>query len=218
MLPFLLIAVAARVGGWPTCATTHRGRNMSSTRPTASGLWKLDSCENAHTVDLQLAQHLSSIFASQSLLELGSGCGCYAARFERARPQSGPSEMMLLDGTENIATLTGGRVLARDLTLPLLLDRTFDWVLSLEVGEHIPRKYEQRFIHNLVTYAARGIILSWAIPGQGGTGHVNTRSNAYIKMTLARMGWALNDEASIAARANATFPWFTKSLMVYFKK
>src|SRR3990167_2025988 len=55
----------------------------------------------------------------------------------------------------------------------------FDGVLCLEVGEHIPKKYEQIFIDNIKRCEPKLIVLSWAIPGQGGNGHVNEQTNDY---------------------------------------
>ena len=209
---------AADTGGWPTCATVHNSKkhrnNTMTGRPAKNGMWTMPTCENAHVVDVPLAEHLSStLFRGGSLLELGAGCGCYGARFEGA--STPPSEMVLFDGTTNIDALTNGHVQPRDLSQPLSLGRKFDWVMSLEVGEHIPRQFEHTFISNIVNHATRGIVLSWAVVGQRGTGHVNTRSNAHIAAALAREGWAKDEQASQAARDVATMGWFKGSLGVY---
>jgi len=34
-----------------------------------------------------------------------------------------------------------------DLSLPKKFDEPFDWVMSLEVGEHLPHKFEDIFIN-----------------------------------------------------------------------
>ena len=209
---------AADTGGWPTCATVHNSKkhrnNTMTGRPAKNGMWTMPTCENAHVVDLPLAEHLSSsLFRGGSLLELGAGCGCYGARFEASSKP--PSEMALFDGTTNIDALTNGHVQPRDLSQSLSLGRKFDWVMSLEVGEHIPRQFEHTFISNIVNHATTGIVLSWAVVGQRGTGHINTRSNAHIAAALAREGWAKDEQASQAARDVATMGWFKGSLGVY---
>ncbi len=38
----------------------------------------------------------------------------------------------------------------------------YDWIISLEVAEHIPAQFESIYIDNLVKHAKEGIILSWA--------------------------------------------------------
>ena len=65
-----------------------------------------------------------------------------------------------------------------DLTTPYFNPK--DYVQSFEVGEHIPKEFESIFIDNITKNARKGIILSWAIPGQGGDGHINEKSTSYI--------------------------------------
>ena len=36
----------------------------------------------------------------------------------------------------------------------------------LQVGEHIPPHLEAAFLGNLIRHARRGLVLSWAVPGQ----------------------------------------------------
>jgi 2-polyprenyl-3-methyl-5-hydroxy-6-metoxy-1,4-benzoquinol methylase len=70
---------------------------------------------------------------------------------------------------------TNNAVKFMDLSSRKWLGHQFDWILSLEVGEHIPHQLEDVFIGNLVRHAKKGIILSWAVPGQEGHHHVNNR-------------------------------------------
>lgn len=67
-----------------------------------------------------------------------------------------------------------------DLTEDQDLGRKFDWVQSLEVGEHIPPEKTSVFVNNLVKHAKNGIILSWAIPGQNGFSHINNKANSEV--------------------------------------
>lgn len=50
-------------------------------------------------------------------------------------------------------------------------------VISLEVGEHIPQKYQDAFIDNITKLCDSYLILSWAVVGQIGIGHVNCKNN-----------------------------------------
>lgn len=47
-----------------------------------------------------------------------------------------------------------------------------DWVVSFEVGEHIDKAFEDIFIDNLVSLSTKGVVLSWAVEGQGGLNHM----------------------------------------------
>lgn len=46
------------------------------------------------------------------------------------------------------------QVLFADLTeqLPWALRRPFDWTMSIEVAEHVPRQHEAVFVHSLVAH------------------------------------------------------------------
>ena len=70
--------------------------------------------------------------------------------------------------------------------------------MSIEVGEHIPAELESKFLNNLVNSARRMVVLTWAVPGQGGEGHVNGQTaEAIVEKMKIREGvnnkylWAL---------------------------
>ncbi len=121
------------------------------------------------------------------------------------------------DGNPCTPQITGGLAQVADLGQPLYLGKTFDWILCLEVGEHIPKEYEQIFIDNLNRHNTKGIILSWAVPGQGGHGHFNEQPNQYIKNILRRLGYFNDVAAEKIMREKASLPWFKNTLMVFRK-
>ena len=92
-----------------------------------------------------------------------------------------------------------------DLSEPIDLGKKFDWVLSLEVGEHLPKKFERIFIENLDRHNLRGIVLSWDLKGQGGYGHFNEQSNEYIKSVMATYGYANDIAAESRLREKCSF-------------
>ena len=86
---------------------------------------------------------------------------------------------------------------------------------SLEVGEHLPKKYEETFFENLAKTSKEGIILSWAIPGQGGDGHFNEQPNAYVKEKMTNLGFTNNLKLEEAFRSASTLTWFQNTIMVF---
>ena len=61
------------------------------------------------------------------------------------------------DGALDIDTLSRGFIQHADLSEEgLWLGRRWDWVMSVEVGEHIARENEDYFLDNLVRHACRG--------------------------------------------------------------
>ena len=81
------------------------------------------------------------------------------------------------DGNPFTPEITQGFAKSLDLTAEQDLGRKFDWVQSLEVGEHIPPAKTDMYVKNLVKHASKGIVLSWAIVGQGGFAHINNKNN-----------------------------------------
>jgi len=67
-----------------------------------------------------------------------------------------------------------------DASQPIDLLEPKDWVVSIEVGEHIDQAFEDTFFDNLVKLSEKGVVLSWAVEGQGGFQHVNEQSNAQL--------------------------------------
>jgi hypothetical protein len=94
----------------------------------------------------------------------------------------------------------------------------WDRVLCLEVGEHIPQKYESIFLDNICYAARHEVILSWAVPGQIGQGHVNCQTNEYVEAKMLDYGFARNRQAEQEFRKRVnTLPYFRETLMVYYR-
>ena len=127
-----------------------------------------------------------------SINDFGAGIGQYGHALLSADPRHRWSGY---DGAGNVEEVTDGFVQFFDLTLPLSLPRA-DWVLSLEVGEHIPRDYEMNYLRNLHAHNCRGMVLSWAYLGKWGVGHVNTHSGAYLLNATAALGYTLDQSAT----------------------
>ena len=102
-----------------------------------------------------------------------------------------------------------------DLTLPQFWLPRYDWALSMEVIEHIPAEFESVVLDNIDRAAARGVVLSWAAPGQYGFHHVNNRSPTYVNQTMFRRGFTFDLKTSLALREKATFKYFRNHLSVF---
>lgn len=88
-------------------------------------------------------------------------------------------------------------------------------MVSLEVGEHIPNKYERMVIRNMRHHNCKGVILSWATAVQRG-GHVNSHRNDYIISMFRELGYL--EDLDMMARLrnpNYNYKWFTGSAMVF---
>jgi SAM-dependent methyltransferase len=126
-----------------------------------------------------------------SVVDIGCGIGTWLSVF-RAR---GVGEILGVDGSYiNQAKLLIPAALFKpmDLTMPITLPHRFDLAVSLEVAEHLPARCAAQFIESLCQ-AAHAVLFSAAIPGQGGTHHVNEQWPEYWRRLFARRAFRMFD-------------------------
>lgn len=174
----------------------------------STGIW---SWTNEYYLDYCLAQALSDFLYSCSVLELGAGVGFYSKFFLFLSKVTAASPY---EGNIDISQITDGFVRHADLSVKLDLS-IHDWVLCLEVAEHIPSNFENMLVENILFHARKGIIISWATPGQGGQGHVNERSLEYVIDLFEKKGLSYDRSASISLRAKAYFGYFKSNILVF---
>jgi SAM-dependent methyltransferase len=79
-----------------------------------------------------------------------------------------------------------------DLSQPFSLGRTFDLVQTLEVAEHLDESSANSFVDSLTRHGDV-ILFSAAIPGQGGTHHVNEQWPSYWVEKFRAAGFTAYD-------------------------
>ena len=84
------------------------------------------------------------------MVDLGCGMGNYVRHFRK----SGLSASGF-DGNPATPQLSKGACSVLDLSVVADVPEPFDWVMSLEVGEHLPKAYEEAFMENLSFTASR---------------------------------------------------------------
>ena len=140
----------------------------------------------------RIALWMSMYHLKARILDVGCGPGLYVNEMRKVG-----LDAFGVDGDER---LVEGPYLRRlDITGPDVFwgdHGGFDVVLSLEVGEHIPRSDADLYVDFLVGTHPDIIYFSAARPGQGGHGHINTQPKAYWVEKLHRAGFWLNPDAT----------------------
>ena len=180
------------------------------------GFWEGEDVVQFHYHDPKLLEDLVLFCKEQeikSVLDLGCGKGDYI----KALHKEGLSTFAV-DGNPNTKEITDGH----GETLELHIDVTsklhqVDLILSLEVGEHIPKKFEDTFINNITSLSNEWLILSWAVTNQAGHGHVNCQSNEYIINKIKEKGFNYSTSLSLFFRERCEFDWFKNTIMVFKK-
>ena len=93
-----------------------------------------------------------------------------------------------------------------------------DAAMSIEVAEQIPAQFEDKFVDNLVGSARDLVILSWAVPGQGGEGHVNGKMAVAVNQKMKERGWEKNEEFMSQLQLSATLPRKRANVQVFTKR
>eukprot|EP00897_Mesotaenium_endlicherianum_P009838 jgi/Mesen1/8883/ME000532S08272 len=157
-----------------------------------TGAWNI-TADYLYITDKSLALKLGEVFGRDTqVLELGAGKGHYTIVLEGVAPWELRGDTWQAGG-ERLLELA-------------------------QVGEHIPADYMLQFIDNIDRHNTKGVILSWAVLGQGGQGHVNCRSNEFVKGLFGVLGYTNDMQTEAALRASATHGYFKNSLMVMRKK
>jgi SAM-dependent methyltransferase len=119
---------------------------------------------------------LVKMFSPRTVIDVGCGSGTWARSFKHAGCQ-----VTGVDG-EHVKRerllITEQEFRRHDLNRPFKSDQRFDLAVSLEVAEHLPAERAGTFVEDLCRLSSI-VVFSAAIPGQGGTHHINEQWPSY---------------------------------------
>lgn len=180
-----------------------------------NGVWDINEALGEHSFSPRLALLLCDVFAKGArITDYGCGLGFYVA-FLRTRGFS----VTGIEGTKNVGTLAMvDDIIEHDLTRPPLASKERSNALCLEVGEHIPAIHLPTLLDNLMSSDPKKIVISWAIPGQGGRGHVNELDNLGVLDIFKSRHYSLNSKQTRMLRDGMKDDkcwWFKNTLFVF---
>ena len=165
-----------------------------------------------HMIDIELAIELSSFLKQKKVASFGDGPGAYKLKLDELK------QVILydaFDGAPYVELTTNNRVNYIDLSVPIYHLNVYDWIISLEVAEHIPAQFESIYIDNLVKHAKEGIILSWAKEGQNGHSHVNNKNADYVINLMKSKNFSHDLKISNNFKMKSSLPWFKDNINVF---
>lgn len=171
---------------------------------------------NEHFFDSSLGEYLSRFIDQneiKDLSDLGSGS---EALYSLAIKNKNRINVSAFDYNPEILNIKEIPVARIDLTKECKIEGK-ELVLFLEVGEHIPREYMNQLFDNVTSASKRYVILSWAIIGQTGHGHVNCLTNFDVIEQMNLRGFELNIVETRNFRNSASLDWFKNTLLVFKK-
>ncbi len=154
------------------------------------------------------------LVAPRSVVDLGCGVGGWLSAFA----EYGVEDYLGLDGAwvkPEMLRIDVSRFQPADLRRPVRSDRIWDLALSLEVIEHIPKRHAAEFVSSL-TGLSKTVLLSAAIPRQGGNGHVNEQWPSWWAALFAEHGYVPVDALRhrIWKMEQVTF-WYRQNMLFF---
>merc|ERR1712157_483135 len=146
-----------------------------------------------------------------AVADFGAGGGHYSTWMN----ETGLIQAFAFDGTPEADVLTGGVVQEINLVRDMHLWRTFDWVLCLEVGEHIPKQFSSDLLRNLRRHAVHGLVMSWSDDWEG-IGHVNClKREDFVSFVQSETGFVLDDVATQVVKDSCEIDYIARTIAVF---
>lgn len=184
-------------------------------------IWTIEEAQRRHAHSPGLADWLAWwLDASIPVVDLGCGKGTYVKKLNTAGITAWG-----IEGTPGIDTIADTACITEaDITKPLntVFAAPKRSVLCLEVLEHIAFYDEHKVLENIKSICNNILVLSWAIEGQHGYGHINCRNADYVVPTIEALGFTcLKDVTELARKAATSTPYtdfFNDSLYIFKRK
>ncbi|MEO6611859.1 MAG: methyltransferase domain-containing protein [Chitinophagaceae bacterium] len=139
----------------------------------------------------QLVPVIMQFIQPTSVVDIGCGIGTWLSVFE----QIGIKDIAGMDGAhvkQEILLIDKKKFIAVDFSKGFATSKKYDLAVCLEVAEHIQPEYATNFISSLCE-AADLVLFSAALPGQGGTQHVNEQYPSYWAALFQKNGFVAYD-------------------------
>lgn len=182
----------------------------------STGAWEKQDVEGQHAFSYRLAEYVAKLLPkNEPLFDLGCGLGTYSKYFRDV----GFTNVIAIEGSD-LEELFETPVEVFDLTETMGVVKNQGNVLCLEVCEHVPGEYMDVLLDNITRCCNKYLVLSWAIRGQAGFGHVNCMDNYEVIGMLQDKGftflWGPTREAR-AAIEDSHCQWFKNTVMIFKK-
>jgi hypothetical protein len=155
-------------------------------------------------------------FIPRSIIDIGGGAGGFLSAFYEA----GIKDVAVIDGDwvkDSIRYLPDSCFIYHDLTQPYYPTRKYDMAICCEVIEHIDDQHSD-IVLDAITRCSDVCLWSAALPGQGGTHHVNEREESYWEEKFLNRGFIKFDilrNQLTDFKDDKIAHWYRQNIMVY---
>jgi SAM-dependent methyltransferase len=157
---------------------------------------------------------IMELLSPLSVLDLGCGLGAWLRVFA----ENGVQVILGIDGdhvNRDDLLIDPLNFVSADLNKPITLERQYDLTVCIEVAEHLPESSAAPLI-DLLTSAAPAVVFSAAIPGQGGTNHINEQWMNYWRELFTLRDFVMLDVFRPQIRDDIrTAFWLRQNLVLF---
>ena len=167
---------------------------------------------------ISLIQQKIPHYSFKSILDVGCGTGVWLNKWKES-PDC--SDVLGVDGDyldKNKLQISQSEFKSYNLKDPFHFDQKFDLAQSLEVAEHLPKNSAEKFVKSLVAHSPV-ILFSAAVPGQGGSHHINEQPLSYWYSLFKEHDYIGVDiiRPYIKNDTNISF-WYRYNIIVYVSR
>jgi SAM-dependent methyltransferase len=187
---------------------------VAASTPFTSDLYDLHIGISRRSADTVIPHVVEVLGQPRSVLDVGCGAGAWLAGFRDA----GVGELVGLEGGHPSAEqlqVAPDIIRTFDLQSPFDLGRRFDLVVSVEVAEHLPETSAAAFVGSLCRHG-EVILFSAAVPGQGGSHHVNEQWPPYWAELFRAEGYECFDLLRPHLWTNPDVEWWYRQNLLLF--
>jgi SAM-dependent methyltransferase len=157
------------------------------------------------------------LLSPRSVIDVGCGTGAWLAVFKAHNID----KIIGVDGDwvqDEMLLVPKSCFIVHDLTQNLNIQRRFDLAVSLEVAEHLDKKYASNFVTTLVKLSSV-VVFSAAIPLQDGTHHVNEEWPDYWATLFGEHGYVPIDCIREKIWNNEDVAWwYAQNILIFAEK
>jgi hypothetical protein len=175
--------------------------------------------EGSYSSAKKILKLVQSYVQPTSVIDVGCGAGSWlraAMEVFSLRPEN----VTGIDGkyTKDRHVNSPFNLLFFNLTRPLRIAKQFDLAICVEVAEHLSIERAVGFVSDLCNLSDV-IIFSAAIPGQGGTGHINEQWPEYWRKLFLDQSYLMFDPIREAIWCmNEVAPWYAQNSFIFVSR
>lgn len=157
------------------------------------------------------------LFDIKSVVDFGCGTGSWL----RAAHDLGATRVTGLDGpwiSKPLLVDPSIELITTELDKSAPVTATYDLAMSVEVAEHLPASRADSFVRDICAAAPR-VLFGGAVPGQGGTSHINEQWQSYWADRFEQNGYLPVDVIRPQlARNQRVNTWYRNNTLLYVRR